>query len=215
VFTALCFERTIVVFNEDEIVVNHILLSLHCLLRPLRWVCGSLSFLPLHLWDLLNAPNPLLIGMTREPESIQLGALYVDTMEDSILWEGDRPNNSPRIAKIETLAAKLWKLVKSPESPELLHLLRGCNEFVAEMLAPVAQSIMTDFSDPSQIQSKFFVELYLKQFAMADRAFVREVAATQMFMLYVEQSCRRKSEAMGIPDADVTETGSLLASEQS
>jgi hypothetical protein len=196
VFSALLLERSIVIYHTQEAVVNRVILALHLLLKPLRWVSCSVSLLPPDLADVLQAPTPVLVGVTLKQRSFQPGVVYVDLMANSIISSTGRVPVVPKQAGLERDLARLWRGIGDPTGRETAQLLGMANGIVAGFLKPVKSSIVTDFSDLTEMHSKFFPELYLKQFAMAERSFAEAFAGTQMFRLYVEQECRRRSEEM-------------------
>jgi hypothetical protein len=194
IFSALLLEKSIVIFHTDEAVVNRVILGLHLLLKPLRWVSCSVSLLPPDLSDVLDAPTPLLVGVSTKQRSPRPGLIYVDLTANSISSGGTRLPMVPKGKGLNRDFAKIWP--GAANGWDAMPLLGMANGIVNGLLSPVQSSIVTDFSDFESMRSKFFMELYLKQFTMAERAFAQVFAGTQMFQLYVEHQCRTKTDEM-------------------
>jgi hypothetical protein len=194
-FSALLLEKTIVVFHTDETIVNNVILALHFMLRPLRWVSGSISILPDCLEDLLNAPNPLLVGMTKTLVELGTGFVYFNLVTREVrASDGDFPL-LPKRAEMEKKLKHIW--AQPSKTTDLIEILRQTGSAVTGFIDAIAPSIMADFSQ-SEVHSKFFLELFLKRFAREDRTFVQALAVTQMFQAEIEQACRRRSDAFSI-----------------
>lgn len=201
IFGAMLLEKTIILYHPSERVVCNAVLALHFMLNPLKWVSGSISTLPKQLEDLLNAPNPFIIG-TINPLSETPEYVYVD-LESQDVSVGELDIAYPREATMERTFRDLWKRIDSPNSPELLEILKTTNGVVETMLASVATSIVTDFTD-TKIQSKFFIELYLKHFVLDERHFMTSFCNTQMFQLHIEQECKKRSDTAGQSYNDIS-----------
>jgi hypothetical protein len=96
------------VFHTDETIVNTVILALHFMLRPLRWVSGSISILHDCLEDLLSAPNPLLVGMTKQLIEMGLGFVYFNLVTREVrASDGDFPL-LPKRAEMEKKLKHIW-----------------------------------------------------------------------------------------------------------
>jgi hypothetical protein len=200
-FSALLLEKTIVVFHTQETIVNNVILALHYMLRPLRWVSGSISILPDCLEELLNAPNPLLVGMTKPLTEMGPGFVYFNLVTRQVrASDGDFPL-LPRRAEMEKRLKPIWAQPSKAADP--LEILKETSSAVTGFTHAIAPSIMADFSQ-SEVHSKFFLELFLKRFAREDRSFVQALAVSQMFQAEIEQSCRKRSDALSIQTDDRT-----------
>lgn len=195
IFKAVVLENTIIVYHKREEVVSNVILSLHFLLKPMKWVCGSISILPTEFKDLLNAPNPLLIGTVEAIQQVTAGYVYVD-LEQGYLKREDDDLTYPKETEMEKAVKEKFRTARSGDSESLLELLHLCNDSVAKLIEPVVNSIITDVSNTDLVQSKFFVELFLKQFVLDERPFMKAFCETQMFQLYIEQECRKRSNSV-------------------
>jgi hypothetical protein len=195
-FSALCLEKSIIVYHKEDVIVSNVVLALHFLLRPLEWVAGSISILPPQLSEMLSAPSPVLVGTPNVVEAIHRGFVLLDVANQSLVFGDGEMQLFPKYQEIEKRISKTWKEIKSADSPGLVEILQAANLLVAELVQPIQRSIMTDLSSSTEIRSKFFEELYLKQFPLAERPFVEAFAATQMFRWRTEQECRRRSDRL-------------------
>jgi hypothetical protein len=194
-FSALLQEKTIIVYHRDETVVNHIILALHFILRPLRWVSGSVSILPAQLADLLNAPNPLLVGVTRPLDELQPWFVYFDLVAHDVRVVDRGLLLFPRYAEMERALRPVWA-AKSQETVNFTQVLAYTNGAVQRFLEPVAQSIMSVRGEGAVVRSRFCHDLYIPRFPKEERLFVEALSETQMFRVQVEQDCRRRSDAL-------------------
>jgi hypothetical protein len=192
-FTAVSLEKFIVVYHRDPIVVTQTVLALHFMIRPLKWVLGSVSLLPESLWELLTAPNPMLIGTTVPVPALERGKVLVDMGRDQVVIDEPFPDYPRRTQMIRELADALGE-TKALTDAHLNRLVMATNLAVHDMLGPCEASIITNMSDAQKMQSKFIEELYLGQAPVRDRPFLREFSATQMFRHHVEQECRKRSD---------------------
>jgi hypothetical protein len=192
-FSAVCLEKFVIVYHRDPVVVTQAVLALHFMIRPLRWVLGSVSLLPEALWELLTAPSPMVIGTAVAVPALERGKVFVDIGRDHIAIDEQFPDYPHRTQMIRELAAVLGE-AKALTDGHLNRLVMATNLAVRDMLGPCEASIMTDMSDAQKTQSKFIEELYLGQAPVKDRPFLREFSSTQMFRHHVEQECRKRSD---------------------
>jgi hypothetical protein len=89
----------------------------------------------------------------------------------------------------------VWRIIRDETEPALIET---ANRIVARLIGPITASIITDFSNPSELQSLFFEELHLQQFPRAERVFVETFAETQMFRWRVKQECMMRSDRLRI-----------------
>jgi hypothetical protein len=198
-FSALLLEKTILFYHKDESVVSQFVLASHYLLRPLLWVCGSISVLPKSLEDLLSAPNPFLLGLVEPVREIGPGAVFVDLIRPDIVLGDRKIQLMPASKALEKSLKPAWK---NPEA-NLGLVLQECNQVVAELIAPVCSSIMTDFTQKDAPQSKFFKDLYLQHFPRDQRTFLDAFTSTQMFEVHLEQECKKRSiDHFGLPPSE-------------
>jgi hypothetical protein len=192
-FAALLLEKTIVVYHPDDAVVSHVILALHFMLRPLRWVNGSVSILPDNLAALLAAPTPLLVGQTTELGEMQPWFAYFDLAKQK--HEAGGVLLYPKAGEMEKTLRHIWQT--KPSKLEAYGEILDCtNGVVQTFLDPVEQALMSQFSQSGTVRSAFFRELYLKRFPLEERQFAEAVTRTQMFQMRVEQDCRRRSDGL-------------------
>jgi hypothetical protein len=89
----------------------------------------------------------------------------------------------------ETALKDVWGKGKK----DSLAILTETKKIVEKFLNPVQGAIMSQITE-SEITSKFFPELYLKQFPRNDRLFMVAFTQTQMFQLRIEVDCRKNSD---------------------
>jgi hypothetical protein len=191
-FSALLLEKTIIVYHSNETVVNHVVMALHFILRPLRWASGSVSILPAQLMDLLSAPNPLLVGVTHPLVELQPWFVYFDLVAQDVrvLDRGLLP--VPCYVDMERALKPVW----AKRGEDCIQIVEFTNAVVQRFLEPVGQSIMSELGDGGEVRSKFCHEMFLPRFPKEERAFVEALCATQMFQMQVEQDCRRRSDSL-------------------
>ena len=66
-------EFKIIVVGEDLGVVSGCVLALVNLLRPLKWSCPVIVTLPFSMYECLESPVPLILGMQSLPDGFNLG----------------------------------------------------------------------------------------------------------------------------------------------
>ncbi|OHT17357.1 hypothetical protein TRFO_41100 [Tritrichomonas foetus] len=194
-FSALLLERSILIYHPNQSVVCNVILALHYLIKPLRWVFSSISQLPPSLTDILNAPNPFIIGTILDVQYIEKEWVYVDLQQKNIIT-GDEILIHPKKDRFCNQFYRSYNEINNSESPTLIDILESCNGIVNEMVGMLYSSIITDFSDPFNVQSKFFEEIYLQHFPTNERHYMEVFSSSQMVMMFTEQLCRRKSDEM-------------------
>ncbi|KAH0794551.1 DENN domain-containing protein [Histomonas meleagridis] len=187
-FFNLFLERTIIVYSNEIDVICWIVLALHFLLRPMRWVSGSISCLPADFEDFMNSPNPLIIGTlfkgSPEPDSV-----YLNFIKTSF----NLPNyfKPPFLKDFVHNINHCWGKENTPTE-----ILKFCNDYVSKMEKAIQVCIMTNFTDPVRVNSVFMKELFLGRFDPSEREFCNALLDTQMFRFHVEQECKKKSDQM-------------------
>jgi hypothetical protein len=196
-FSCVVLEKSVIVFHDDPETVTHMILALHYMIRPLRWVGGSVSILPDSLMDLVSAPSAVLIGTAFPLELCGVDVVYVDTQHNDI-QVGSRTPEYPRSQAMLNEISDIWESANSPDHPDLNRLIMAANLAVKDMLGPVQTSIMTDFSESQDVQTQFMDELFLAQADRRDRAYLKALSSTQMFRLHIEQECRKRSDGLKV-----------------
>ena len=195
IFSAMLLERQIIVYHPDIEIASSVILSLHFLLKPLKWVLHSFSVLPPTMIDFSNSPSSVLIGTIIEIANTDQDCVTVNLKERKVI--AGRPINiHPKEKKFCNRFQHSYQEINSPESPVIIEMIESCNHIVEKMISKINASIMSDYSDESNIQSKFIEELYLQHFKEEEREFLHCFCDAQMFMMYTEQLCRKKSENM-------------------
>lgn len=189
IFLNLFLEKKIIVCSVDMQYVCWIILALHFLLRPLYWVCGSVSSLPYILEEYLDSPNPMIFGLTFNTSYFAPENVCIDLTKKKIYTP---PCPDPPFKKDFTDSINnLW----DKENSHLL-ILKYCNDYIKKVIGSVQSCIMTNFTDPVHVNSIFMSELFLGHFKPEERDFCNDLKDTQMFTFYVEQECRKKSDQM-------------------
>lgn len=188
-FFSLFLEKKILVHSVDMQYVCWAVLALHFLLRPLCWVCGSVSSLPRMLEDLLDSPNPMIFGLNFVAAADEPDNVYVDLAKRSVV--APAYPEPPFRREFADGVNSIWEKEGAPAL-----LLQHCNDYVQRVISSVQMCIMTNFTDPVHVNSIFMSELFLGHFKPEERGFCSELKDTQMFTFYVEQECRKKSDQM-------------------
>ncbi|OHT17318.1 hypothetical protein TRFO_12471 [Tritrichomonas foetus] len=194
----LALEKSMVIYHNHEEVVSRVILALHYMLKPLRWVSGSISILPKSLIDLFHAPNPLLIGTSLPPSDQTIdyaNFVFIDLVKCEITVNDAIPD-IPFEYTFEEDVKDVWDEIKDPQDPKLNRIIMAANLAIRDILGPAEASIVSDFSDIDNTTSKFVQELYLEQFDPMAREYLTTFSETQMFHLHVEQECRKRSDAI-------------------
>lgn len=63
---AIFIEKSIICYGKNLNMVSSLILGLESLLRPFKWTMALVPVLPEQLLDTIEAPFPLLAGITRE-----------------------------------------------------------------------------------------------------------------------------------------------------
>ena len=63
---AIFTEKSIVCYGKNLNTISSLILGLESLLRPFKWTMALVPILPEQLLDTIEAPLPLLAGITRE-----------------------------------------------------------------------------------------------------------------------------------------------------
>ena len=78
IYSALCLERTIIIYHPTISIVCNFVMACHFILRPFRWAGSSIAPLPKSLNDFLNSPTPIIIGIIDPLEEIQDNNAYLN-----------------------------------------------------------------------------------------------------------------------------------------
>lgn len=195
-YSAMLLERSIIIYHPKQKVVCDTIISLHFLIKPLIWACSTISILPPSLYDLLNIPNPIIIGTSEPMNEINCGWVLVDLDKNSIFTDEEIIAH-PKMSNFFADFSRKYSYIKNEHKKDteaLIEILEACNSYVKEMIDLLNKSIITDFSDPLNVQSKFFEEMYLQFFEHDERDFYHNFCTSQMAMLHIEQLCRKSSD---------------------
>lgn len=197
-FSALLLEKTIIVYHTDEAIVNNAILALHFILRPLRWVSGSISILPEQLTDLLNAPNPLLVGLDKPLTVSGSDFVYFNLVAQDLHVLGPNFPLYPKYAELEMRLRAVWAPPpKGHEPVDYTSILAVTSSVVGLLMNAVDASIMSDMTG-AEAHSLFLREFFLPRFPREEQPFAQAFSETQMFQLQVEHACRRRSDERSI-----------------
>jgi hypothetical protein len=119
----------------------------------------------------------------------------VDIAQDQVITGEPFPEYPKRKDMIREMSSVIGKTNTLTDS-NLNQLIMAANLAVQDILAPVDASIVAEMGEAHTTRSKFFLELYLNQAPLAQREFLREFSATQMFQAHVEQQCRKRSDSL-------------------
>lgn len=186
-FSQVILEKTIVVYSDDMKVETETVLLLHLLLRPFRWVSTTISSLPISILDVLDSPNPVLIGTSFPIPIVQEDMVYVD-MDDKTIMPNMKMPEMPDLGDLQATLAANWKKEKASLVVDTIR------KYMEVLSHAIDDSIMTDVTDRVNIKSMFLVELFLGHFKDISRMYLANIATTQMFRFMVEQKCRMKSD---------------------
>lgn len=195
-FSAMLLERSIIIYHPKPEIVCDAIISLHFLIKPLVWACSTISILPPSLSDLLNIPNPIIMGTSMAIDEINCGWIFVDMKKNSVFTDEDiilHPKKDKFLADFSKKYTDISNSCK-PDSSSTIEILEACNSYVKEIVELLNKSIISDFSDPLNVQSKFYEEMYLQFFDINERDFLHHFCTSQMVMLHIEQLCRKSSD---------------------
>jgi len=192
-FSALCLEKSIIIYHPSSTVVSKCILSLHFMLRPLRWVFSSVSVLSQKLSDLLSSPTPFLAGAVFPIAEITSDMVYLD-IENKKLKLGQSLPQFPYSNKLMLELKALWTDAKESKDNSLQDALQSFNICIRNMLSPCEASIISDISTQENTMSHFIIELYLGHFPQENRQYQEFFSKTQMFQLHIEQECRKRTD---------------------
>jgi hypothetical protein len=201
VIRALFTEHSILVTGNRPCDVTDVVLSLHFLIHPLRWICPSVSLLPHAKIDLLEQPTAFLYGVAEISIGRRDDLVIVDLNRKTVTTGLDLPHlpdlTSRDGAKLQLKKAlkRNWDLWPDDAARQIV---RNVNLFAAKLLEPVPRSIMTNIGAPAG--SSFIPELYLANFAVEERRFVKAVSETQMMQFQVQAICREQSNSFRAAD---------------
>jgi len=198
ILRGLLTERSVLVLGSRRCDVADVILALHLVVDPLRWICPSMSLMPHTMLDLFGQPTAFLYGLAglavTPPENAVIVDLNKKTVKTSLKLL-DLPDIETRDgAKLEfkkTLKAH-WKASSPDEAAPLI--AADVAAYLAKLLAPVPRSIVTNMTSMDALSSTFVPELYLAQFRQEHRPFVQAVAETQMMQFYVQKICKDRSD---------------------
>lgn len=66
VLTAVLLERSLIFVSDNLTILSSVILGLKTLIKPFTWCYALIPILPKALLDILDTPQPLLVGITRE-----------------------------------------------------------------------------------------------------------------------------------------------------
>lgn len=80
IIKAILLEKTIVfVGNEDQ--TSSFILGLNQFISPFKWCFSSIPILPMALIDMLEAPIPLIVGITEQQYQTMMQEEYTDLLD--------------------------------------------------------------------------------------------------------------------------------------
>ncbi|OHT03046.1 hypothetical protein TRFO_29665 [Tritrichomonas foetus] len=208
-FFSVLLEKTIIIYSKDIEDISWLILTLHYLIRPLKWVSVSVSLLPKQLYELLDAPNPIIAGVTDNLFDLSNSAskfddtkdetninptnfFFYDTQKQHILYNYEIPL-APQESIFSDDISRCWK-----SSTSFTSILTLSNHFVSTILKVIDSCIMSNISDIENPSSIFMEELFLQNFPIQERPFLSLMASTQMFQFFVEQQCLKRSKRNSI-----------------
>jgi hypothetical protein len=65
ILTAVLLERSMVFVSDNLTILSAVILGLKTLIKPFQWCYALIPVLPAPLLDILDTPQPILVGITR------------------------------------------------------------------------------------------------------------------------------------------------------
>jgi len=74
------------VFVGEEHLIGQFILAFNFLIKPFKWCFSIIPVLPIALLDMLDAPVPLIAGITKKEFQMIMEDEILDCELESILW---------------------------------------------------------------------------------------------------------------------------------
>jgi hypothetical protein len=173
--------------------VADVVLALHFLLFPLKWVLASFSILPASMLDYLDSPTSFLVGTTERVRVANEAAVIFDLAQASVKMAVDVPR-IPHMKEFQSQMQTYWEALPTRRAEMVEAILDETHKQLQTLLEPLQRSILTNFSWPQRRGSTFVQELFIATFPIDNRWFAKALCETQMMQFYVEHECRRRTE---------------------
>jgi hypothetical protein len=183
--SALYQEFRVLVYGRDIERVTSLILCLHFLIRPIKWVSTSISYLPESLFDYLDSPNSYFYGImqqNKKTEILEPNTILID-IESKTHTASTKPIPLP--GNQESIFSEFWRSYDNVKQTTVESLSYYIKTFTNELLKQIPLSIITSISSP-EVVSSFIEKLYLRHFPRDWRNFVYSFVSTQMMMLDIE-----------------------------
>jgi hypothetical protein len=215
-FAATLLERRIAIFSPNLGEASAIVLGVTgAALRPLRWQSLSLPVTPESMFGFLDAPVPFVLGVQRktsEARRLTSGLVRVNAYKDSVRVRGGVLPPLPGFKRLAETLRPLHRAVRDAALRAELRAGRGpvarpseaargaarafadaWRAYLGELLNPetLRGCAITDVGDGDERVSILLKESFVDSFAAKDgRSFVRQLAETQMFETYADETLR-------------------------
>ena len=197
--SALCLEKSIIVVSHSQSLACNAVLALHFMIWPLKWVAPSISQLPDSLLDVLDSPSPLIVSTTQCENVLNDNAVILNLDKKQVFPM--RPFALiPRLSFIKERLTEYWRELNKQsatarERDDAVGLiLSSTNITVRDLVSPVQMSIISEYADTGCNGSRFIVELFLKNFEVEERGFMKQMVGTQMMQFFIEGQCRNRTK---------------------
>ena len=215
-FAATLLERRIAIFSPNLGEASAIVLGVTgAALRPLRWQSLSLPVTPESMFGFLDAPVPFVLGVQRktsEARRATSGLVRVNAYKDSVRVRGGAVPPLPGFKRLAETLRPLHRAVRDAARRAEVRAGRGpvarpseaargaarafadaWRAYLGELLNPetLRGCAITDVNDRNERVSILLKESFVDSFAAKDgRSFVRQLAETQMFETYADETLR-------------------------
>lgn len=118
VLCALAQEKSIIFVSQNRGLLTSCVLALQLLLRPFRWPNLMVPILPISLIDVLDAPVPLLAGMTTKSSSREnLIWIHLDDLTNQVRCKDIEPNEikQPAASQLKRNIKQLYNTFNNSE----------------------------------------------------------------------------------------------------
>jgi hypothetical protein len=100
IVTSIFLERSIVFVSKSPAKLSSVILGLHSLISPFSWCHTLIPVLPANLWEILDTPIPILVGLTHK--SFKYLELDTDLIQSKTWVYLDNQSHSNDIIRIST-----------------------------------------------------------------------------------------------------------------
>lgn len=116
---AVLLEKSLVCHGQDLNKVSSVILGLESLIRPFKWTMALVPILPEILIDTVEAPVPLLVGISHKEYKTVIKQLSKDEMSDKVWVNADTGDVSwckdfPALfsfGKLKETMSRDWKFI--------------------------------------------------------------------------------------------------------